>query len=67
MIKVSVLYPYSEDKGFDMKYYCEKHMPMIKQKLGGVCKSIAAEQGIAGGEPGTPSTYNLHCDGTHLL
>ena len=28
MIKVSVLYPYSESKDFNMEYYCEKHMPM---------------------------------------
>jgi uncharacterized protein (TIGR02118 family) len=57
MVKVSVLYPYSEEKGFDMNYYCEKHMPMVKQKLGSACKSIAVEQGIMGGAPGTPPTY----------
>lgn len=57
MIKVSVVYPYSENKKFDMKYYCEKHMPMVKQKLGSACRSIAVEQGIAGGAPGTPPTY----------
>ena len=48
MIKASLMYPYSEGKGFDMNYYCEKHMPMVKQKLGSACKSIAVEQGIAG-------------------
>ncbi len=57
MIKVSILYPYSKGKGFDMKYYCEKHMPMVKQKLGSACKSVAVEQGIAGRTPGTPPTY----------
>jgi len=57
MIKVSVVYPHSEGKNFDMKYYCEKHMPMVKQKLGSACRSIAVEQGIAGGAPGTPPTY----------
>jgi uncharacterized protein (TIGR02118 family) len=66
MIKVSVLYPYSEGKGFDMKYYCEKHMPMVKQKLGSACKSIAVEQGIAGGAPGAPPTYiasgHIYCE-----
>jgi len=66
MIKVSVLYPYSQGKGFDMKYYVEKHMPMVKQKLGSACKSIAVEQGIAGGAPGTPPTYvamgHIYCE-----
>lgn len=33
MIEASVMYPYSEDKGFDMRYYCEKHVPMVMQKL----------------------------------
>jgi uncharacterized protein (TIGR02118 family) len=66
MIKVSILYPYSEGKAFDMKYYCEKHMPMVKEKLGSACKSIAVEQGIAGGAPGTPPTYvamgHIYCE-----
>ena len=66
MIKVSVMYPYSEGKGFDMKYYCAKHMPMVNQKLGSACKSIAVEPGIAGGAPGTPPTYvamgHIYCE-----
>ena len=66
MIKVSVLYPYTEGKGFDMKYYCEKHMPMVKQKMGSACKSIAVEQGLAGGAPGTKPTYvamgHIYCE-----
>ena len=66
MIKVSVLYPHSEGKKFDMKYYCETHMPMVRQKLGSACKSIAVEQGIAGGAPGAPPTYvamgHIYCE-----
>ena len=57
MIKVSVLYPNDEGKKFDMEYYCNKHMPMVQQKLGDACKSVAVEQGLAGGEPGSPPTY----------
>ena len=34
MIKVSVMYPHSGSASFDMKYYLEKHMPMVGQKLG---------------------------------
>ncbi len=66
MIKASVMYPYSEGKEFDIKYYCEKHMPMVKQKLGSACKRIAVEQGIAGGAPGVPPTYvamgHIYCE-----
>ena len=40
-----------------MTYYLAKHMPMVKQKLGAACKSMAVEEGIAGGAPGAPATY----------
>ena len=56
MIKVSVFYPNSKGARFDMAYYTSKHMPMVK-RLVTSCKSIAAEQGVAGGAPGTPATY----------
>jgi uncharacterized protein (TIGR02118 family) len=56
MIKVSIFYPNSTGAKFDMAYYTTKHMPMVK-RLVSSCKSIAAEQGLAGGAPGTPATY----------
>jgi uncharacterized protein (TIGR02118 family) len=57
MIKISVLYPAGESTRFDMDYYCKSHMPMVQQKLGDACKSIAVEQGLAGGAPDTPPAY----------
>ena len=57
MVKVSVFYPNSAGCKFDMNYYLTKHMPMVKQKLGAALKSMAVEQGIAGGAPGAPATY----------
>ena len=57
MVKVSVLYPNSAGCKFDMGYYLSKHMPMVKQKLGAALKSMAVEQGIAGGTPGAPAAY----------
>jgi uncharacterized protein (TIGR02118 family) len=55
MIKASVMYPYSEGKEFDMKYYCEKHMPLVKERLGPACKGIAVDQGIAGAGGASPT------------
>lgn len=43
MIKVSVLYGYAADYRFDMKYYLERHMPMVREKLGRAVKSVAVE------------------------
>ena len=68
MIKVSVLYPNTTGCKFDMSYYVDKHMPMVRNKLGPACKGVAVEQGIAGGAPGSPATYvamgHLYFDST---
>jgi uncharacterized protein (TIGR02118 family) len=57
VIKVSFLYPNAAGGKFDMKYYLERHMPMVQQKLGPACKSVAVEEGMGGGAPGAPATY----------
>ena len=57
MIKVSVLYPNTEGTSFDMGYYCDTHIPMVREKLGEACKGIAVEGGLSGGEPGSAATY----------
>jgi len=53
MIKVSVIYANTEGKKFDMAYYCNKHIPMVKQKLGAACKRVEVDQGLAGAQPGS--------------
>ncbi|SRR6266851_3571556 len=53
MIRVSVLYQNAEDKKFDMAYYINKHMPMVKQKLGSACKRVDVDQGLGGAQPGS--------------
>ena len=53
MIKVSVFYPNNQRSKFDMNYYCNTHMPMVRQKLRAACKGAAVEQGIAGATPGS--------------
>jgi uncharacterized protein (TIGR02118 family) len=57
MIKVSVLYPNEDGGTFDMAYFSDKHLPMIREKLGSACKQISLEQGLGGAEPGSPATY----------
>ena len=64
MIKVSVMYPNTDGATFDMAYYFEKHLPMVRALLGPALKGVAAEQGLAGGAPGTPPPYILLC---HLM
>lgn len=57
MIKVTVFYPNLEGKTFDMDYYCNTHIPMVKERLGDACKGISVDQGLSGGESGTTATY----------
>ncbi len=57
MIRITVLYPNSDGSKFDMGYYTSKHMPMVKQKCGAACKSIAADFGLNGGQPGAKAPY----------
>jgi uncharacterized protein (TIGR02118 family) len=66
MIKVSVMYPNTSGARFDHAYYANRHMPMVKSKLGAACKSYTVERGLAGGTPGAPATYvgmsHILCD-----
>jgi uncharacterized protein (TIGR02118 family) len=64
MIKVSVLYPYSQESRFDHAYYRDSHMPLVKAKLGEALLSYGIDKGLAGGAPGQPPAY--HAVG-HLL
>jgi uncharacterized protein (TIGR02118 family) len=51
MIRVSVLYPNTEGKKFDMAYYCDQHIPMVKEKLGAACRQITVDRGVGGVQP----------------
>jgi uncharacterized protein (TIGR02118 family) len=64
MIKVSVLYPEREGVGFDMSYYLNRHIPMVRDKLGAACKGATVDQGLAGGAPGTRPAFVVMA---HLL
>ena len=57
MIKVSVFYPNNEGAKFDIDYYCNKHIPMVRQKLGAACKTAAVEHSITGATPGSRPAF----------
>jgi uncharacterized protein (TIGR02118 family) len=57
MIKVTVMYPNTSGVRFDMAYYLDRHMPLVRDLLDGVLKGINVEQGLAGGQPGVPAPY----------
>jgi uncharacterized protein (TIGR02118 family) len=64
MIKVSVMYPNSPGARFDHDYYRDKHLPLIKGRMGAALKYYTIDKGLSGGTPDAPATYVGMC---HLL
>ena len=66
MIKVSVMYPNGPDAHFDTAYYVDRHMPMVKQRMGDYCKYYTVERALASGTPEANAPYiamgHLFCD-----
>jgi uncharacterized protein (TIGR02118 family) len=66
MIKVSVMYPNKPGARFDHAYYRNKHMPLLKSRMGSACLFYTVDKGMAGGAPGEPPTYvgmcHIYCD-----
>jgi uncharacterized protein (TIGR02118 family) len=56
-IKVSVLYPNASGTKFDMAYYLNQHIPMVRRLVGSALKGVSVEHGISGDEPGSPPPY----------
>jgi len=61
MIKVSVMYPNTPGARFDHAYYRDKHMPLVKERMGAGCLSYTVDRGLAGGAPGAPAPYVAMC------
>jgi len=57
MIKVTILYPNGDGKTFDMDYYSNKHMPMLKTLMGDSLKLLEIDKGISGRTPDEPVPY----------
>ena len=57
MIKVTVLYPNTSGSHFDIRYYCDTHIPLVRRLLGPALQGVAVEHGIAGATPGSPAPY----------
>ena len=57
MTKVIVLYSNQENSNFDLKYYTESHIPLVKKLLGESCKKVEVESGVAGATPGSSPAF----------
>jgi uncharacterized protein (TIGR02118 family) len=61
MIKVNVMYPYTEGARFDHAYYRDRHMPMVKSRLGNAWAYYTVEKGLASGVPGAAPAFVAMC------
>ena len=65
MIKVSVMYPNTPGARFDIDYYRDRHMPMVKSRMGDHCDHYTIDKGLSGGAPDSPAAYicvgTLYC------
>src|SRR5678815_5492705 len=59
--RVSVMYPNTPGARFNHEYYRDKHMPLLKRRMGDSCLYYSVDKGLAGGAPGAPATYIGMC------
>jgi uncharacterized protein (TIGR02118 family) len=62
MVKVSVMYPNGVEHKFDMAYYLNSHMPMVRRELGGALKGVSVDEGLGGAQPGSAPKYLVICN-----
>jgi uncharacterized protein (TIGR02118 family) len=51
LIKIAVMYPFSEGKTFNIEYYEAEHMPLVASFLGANLEKYTIEKGITSGMP----------------
>jgi len=58
MVRISVLYPNESGKKFDLDYYTNQHMKLVRERLKdfGLVRT-EVDKGLAGGGPGAPAPY----------
>ena len=64
MIKVSVMYPHSPGVRFDHDYYRDKHLPLIKSRMGAALKYYTIDKELSAAAADVPPAYVAMC---HLL
>jgi uncharacterized protein (TIGR02118 family) len=61
MIKVSVMYPHRPAARFDHSYYRDRHLPLVKSRMGECCKFYTIDKGLAGASVDAPPAYLAMC------
>ncbi len=57
MIAVTVLYRNTDALKFNMDYYLNSHMPMVRKLLGAALKGVQVQHGLSGAAPGSKAEF----------
>jgi uncharacterized protein (TIGR02118 family) len=57
LITVSVFYPRKQGARFDIDYYCDRHIPLVRRELAPALKDVEIHHGLAGAAPNAPPPY----------
>ena len=57
MIRLTIMYPNAEDAYFDMDYYQNKHIALVRDRCGKALKACSVQHGLGGGAPGSEAPY----------
>lgn len=58
MFRVSVMYAGKDGGKFDLDYYAQKHMALVRERLASFgLQRIEVDKGLAGGAPGQAAPY----------
>ncbi|HXJ96216.1 MAG TPA: EthD family reductase [Terriglobia bacterium] len=60
MIRLSVMYPKTDDLKFDMAYYRDTHIPMMRRLIGSRLKEFSLDQAVTGQNLPTPYAVIAH-------
>jgi uncharacterized protein (TIGR02118 family) len=59
-ITITVLYPNTPDSRFDVDYFVNTHIPLVKEHWGGKgLTSVKLLKGAGTADPGTPAPYQV--------
>ena len=59
MIVFQIMYPYSENREFDMTYYLNNHLATARELLGTACLKVEIARGIKEFYPDTKPFYTV--------
>lgn len=60
MIRLTVLYPKTETSQFDLAYYLDKHIPLVKERLTPFgLVGVDMQEGLTGGTPDSLPLYAM--------